>query len=292
MPMIVDLSAPQVTPPERVTSPDGWFAAVVDATWAGVVLAVDYTASTPLSGAADVRKVRIVRTDPGTAVPVPVRSADLAWAVEGVGTAYDHEAPLGVGVVYTATPQYADGTWGPSSSLAVTVPSPVLPADVWIKSLDTPALSARVTALSWPTLSWAARSESANPRGGAFPMVGQDVYSAATSDLVVDAKGPEIERLRLLLLTPGVLLLQTRPETHRPDAFVVLGDVEEELDGPPEETRTFTTSVTEVARPDTAGQPMRAPGWTYDSLPDQFATYDAVTGSYASYAALSTDGVT
>ncbi|RIH58469.1 hypothetical protein D3C59_34900 [Streptomyces sp. SHP22-7] len=51
--------------------------------------------------------------------PGPVR--DLAWAVGGVGQAYDHEAPLGVPVVYTATPQYQDGTWGAPTALGITV---------------------------------------------------------------------------------------------------------------------------------------------------------------------------
>jgi hypothetical protein len=118
MPMIVDPLAPHVTPPEVVTSPDEWLRASIDTTWAGVVLGVDYTAGTPLADVADVMHVRIVRTDPGAAAPVPVRSADTAWAVEGVGAAYDHEAPLGVGVVYTATRDPTPtAALGPSSSV-------------------------------------------------------------------------------------------------------------------------------------------------------------------------------
>ncbi|NJP75680.1 hypothetical protein HCJ99_33935, partial [Streptomyces sp. C1-2] len=106
----------------------------------------DYTAGTPLDGADQVRKVLITRQDPGGAAAVPVRSGNLAWAIEGVGQAYDHEAPLGVAVAYTAVPLYADGTWGPSSSLAVVVPAPDPghSKDLWIKSIDQPGLSMRV----------------------------------------------------------------------------------------------------------------------------------------------------
>ena len=45
MPMIVDLSAPQIVQPDRILSPDGYLAATVDDLWAGVVLA--YDAATP-----------------------------------------------------------------------------------------------------------------------------------------------------------------------------------------------------------------------------------------------------
>ncbi|MEY2249307.1 hypothetical protein AB8A21_41420, partial [Streptomyces sp. BF23-18] len=146
MPLIVDPSAPLVSAPETIVSPDGWLTAVIDSQWAGAYLAVDYTAGTPLAGASLVRKVQITRQDPGAAAPVGVRSGDLAWAIEGVGQAYDHEAPLGVAVAYTARPQYADGTWGPESSLGLLIPAP-LPAqskDLWLKSLETPGLSLRV----------------------------------------------------------------------------------------------------------------------------------------------------
>jgi hypothetical protein len=291
MPMIVDLSAPEVTPPAQVVSPDGWLTAVVDETWAGVALSVDYTAGTPLADAADVRKVRIMRQDPGAPVAVPVRGADTAWAVEGVGPAYDHEAPLGVGVTYSAQPQYADGTWGPVSSLGVELPAPDAPADVWIKSLDEPGASVRVTVSSWPQLSWESRIEQANVSGSPFPVAAQDVYTAAGSEIVLDAEDSAIEAVRDLLTTPGVYLLQTCPEYRRPDAFVLFGSPAEALDVGPTGSRTFTASVLQVARPSTLGQRMRMPGWSYDALAAQYATYDAVAVSYPSYQSLALHGI-
>ncbi|WP_225882313.1 hypothetical protein [Streptomyces aureocirculatus] len=288
--MIVDPDAPLVEPPETVTSPDGWLRAAVDTAWAGVALAVDYTASTPLDDVAAVRRVLITRQDPGAAA-VRVRGADLAWAVGGVSQGYDHEAPLGVGVTYTAHPQYADGTWGPASSLGITLPAPGPPADVWIKSLDVPGASARVTVTAWPQLSWEARIEQAAIAGSRYPAAAQDVYAAAASEITLDAEGTAIEAVRELLTTPGVLLVQTRPAYHRPDMYVLMSGPAESLDGEPDESRTFTASLVQVERPDTAGQRMRMPGWSYDALAAQFATYDAVTASYSTYQALALRGV-
>jgi hypothetical protein len=291
MPMIVDPDAPPVEPPETVSSPDGWLRAAVDSTWAGVVLAVDYTAGTPLAGAADVRRVLITRQDPGAAAPVPVRGANLAWAIEGIGEGYDHEAPLGVGVTYTARPQYADETWGPESSLGIEVPAPDPVADVWLKSLDTPGASARVTVTAWPQLAWAARIDQALIAGSRYPVAAQDVYSAATSDITLDAAGTAIEAVRTLLTTPGVLLIQTRSEYHRPDMYVLVTDPAEALDAGPDASRTFTAGVLQVERPDTLGQRMRIPGWSYDEVAAAFATYDAVAASYPTYQSLALHGV-
>ena len=291
MPMIVDPSAPEVTPPATVTSPDGWLTAAADLPGAGVVRGVDYTAGTPLAGAANVRKVLITRQDPGASAPVPVRSADLAWAIGGVGSGYDHEAPLGVGVVYTARPQFADGTWGPESSLALSLPDPTIPFDVWIKSLDEPGLSTKVVVRSWPALTWAASIDTAAVDGARFPAAAQGAYTASSSDIVIDADGTDIERLETLLTTPGVRLIQTRSDSHRRDMFVLFGDVQQAMDGLPSESRGYSAPVLEVARPDTADQPLRIPGWSFDAVAAQHATFDSVTASYPSFRSLAVRGM-
>ncbi|MEH0627809.1 hypothetical protein [Streptomyces stelliscabiei] len=290
MPMIVYPSAPPVTMPSPAVSLDGWLTATLDTTYAGIVLDVDYTAGTPLADAADVRKVRITRLDPG-GVPSVVRSADQAWAVGGVGVAYDHEAPLGVAVAYQAVPEFADGTTGPTSSVSVALADPVAPLDVWIKSIDTPGLSALVTVTAWPQLQWAARVDRADVTGSRYPGTAQDVYGASTSEISIDAVGDAIETVRELLTTPGVRLLQTRSDYHRPDQYAVFGDVTEGIQATPTGGRTFTAGITEVERPDTAGQPLRMPDWSYDAVAGAYATYDAVEAAYSSFASLATNGV-
>lgn len=297
MPMIVDPSAPHVTPPARIASPDGWFAAIVDEQWAGVVLSVNCTAgSTPLDDAVDVRQVRITRTDPGAAGPVPVRSGDAAWAIEGVGTAYDGEAPLGVPVIYTATAVYEDGSTGPSSSLSVTVPAPQPGADddLWLKSLDEPALSARVMLVDWPGPTAAGRQDAVDVAGSPYRALSFDTHGAEVVQVTVDVPPERVDQVRALLRS-GVLLAQVRPEYLTPDSFFVPADIA----GPTptgklgsSEGYRFQFTIEPIARPDTAGQPMRMPAWSWDTVADQFATWDAVAASYSSWASLSTNGIT
>lgn len=296
MPMIVDPAAPHITPPERITSPDGWFAAVVDELWAGVVLSVDYTAGTaPLAGAANVMRVRITRTDPG-ADPVPVRSGDPAWAVEGVGTAYDGEAPLGVAVVYTAVPVYADGTTGPSSSLAVTVPAPEPgeDRDLWIKSVDEPGLSMRAMIVSWSGGTSAGRQDTADIAGSPFKAVAYDEHAAEAVQVVVDVPPEDVDRMRELLRS-GVLLAQARPGYLFADAFHVPADIS----GPTPTGKLgssggyqFGWTIEPAERPSTVDQPMRLPAWSWDTVAEQFGTWDALAASYSTWASLSTNGVT
>jgi hypothetical protein len=241
-------------------------------------------------------KVRIVRQDPGAAAPVPVRSADPAWAIEGVGTAYDAEAPLGVAVVYTATPVYADGTAGPASSLAVTVPAPEPgeDRDLWVKSLDEPGLSLRAMIVDYQGPTSTARQDIAEVPGSPYMAVAYDEHAAEVYSVVVDVPPEDVDRMRDLLRS-GVLLAQARPGYYFPDSFHVPGDIT----GPTPTGRLgssegyrFGWTITPVARPDTDGQPMRVPGWSWDTVAEQFATWDAVAASYSSWASLSTNGIT
>lgn len=294
MPMIVDPDAPLVTPPATVTSPEGWLTAVIDAPWAGVVLSYDGTASTPVPDVADVRKVLITRQDPGAAEAVPVRSGNLAWAVEGIGQAYDHEAPLGVAVAYTAVPLYADGTWGPSTSLAVTVPAPAVAEskDLWVKSLEDPGLSMRVMLMAAQGTTSAGRMDSAPRSGSPYTAIAYDTAAAPSETVSVDVLAEDIAAFRQLIRS-GVLLAQVRPGYQIPDRFFVPGDVAEKPTGKLGSTGGYTVTfdIVPIERPDTSGQPMAAPGWSYDALAAAFGTYDAVTASYATYAALATNGV-
>lgn len=261
--------------------------------WEGTPHASPSIRVTAVPDAEQIRKVRIVRQDPGAVEPVPVRSADLAWALDGAGQAYDHEAPLGVAVVYTATPQYADGSWGPSSSLGLVVPAPA-PAqtkDLWLKSVEEPGLSMRVMYGPAQGTTSAARQETADRTGTPYTAVAYDTAAAPAESVQVDVLAEDIVRFRRLIRS-GVLLAQVRPGYLIPDRFFVPGEVGEVPTGKLGSTGGYTVTfdIVPIERPATAGQPMRAPGWSYDALAGAFATYDAVTASYPSYAALATNG--
>ncbi|WP_051834642.1 hypothetical protein [Streptomyces sp. NRRL S-15] len=212
-----------------------------------------------------IRTVQIMRQDPGGGAPVPVRSADPAWALGGVGTVYDHEPPLGVAVVYTATPVHADGSTGAASSLAVTVPAPAPgeSKDVWLKSLDEPSLSLRAVIVGKPESTATARQDVADVPGSAYPVVAYDEHAAESYTLTIDVPLTAVEQVRLLLRS-GVLLLQTRPDyVTMPDAY-------------------HAVSYTHMCIRDRS----------YDALAERFATSDAAVASYSTWASLSTDGVT
>ncbi|WP_448319226.1 hypothetical protein [Streptomyces sp. CO7] len=259
--------------------------------WEGNPNASPSVRVTALPNVEQVLKVRITRQDPSASAPVTVRSGDPAWAVEGVGAAYDHEAPLGVAVTYTATPVYADGTPGQPTSLAITVPAPGKPADVWIKSIDNPALSARVMVTSWPSLRWESRIEQVAMDGSPFPVVSQDVYTAAASEIEIYAEGAQVAVLEELLTTPGVRMIQTDPANQRRDQYVLFANPAQVMPATPTGPRLYTASLVQVARPDTADQPMRLPSWSWDEVPAQFTTWDEVAASYSSWVSLSTNGV-
>ncbi|MCX4661505.1 hypothetical protein [Streptomyces uncialis] len=295
MPLIVSPGAPPVTPPARVVSPDGWLAAALDPVWAGVTLTLNYTASTPLAGAAQVLRTRIVRQDPGHGLPVPVRSGDAAWTVAGVGAAYDHEAPLGRPVAYTATPIYMDGTTGPASSVAIVVPAPAVGArdDLWIKSLDAPGLSVRAMIVDPQAPTSAGRQDTAVIPGSPYTAVAWDVHGAETRQITVDVPPARVDQVRELLRS-GVLLTQVRPGYLWPDAYCVPADIT----GPTSTGKLgattgfqFTFTAVPVERPPTEGQPLMVPGWSYDHLPDAFSTYDAVAAAYTTYGTLTTNGI-
>lgn len=245
---------------------------------------------------ADIRKVRITRTDPGAAAPVPVRSGDAAWAIEGVGTAYDHEAPLGVAVIYTAIALYEDGSEGPTSSVSVTVPAPEVGADddLWIKSVDEPGLSTRCMIVEWPGATSAGRQDAVGVSGSAYRALAYDTHGAEVLPVVVDVPPELVDRMRELLRS-GVLLGQVRPGYLTPDAYFVPADIT----GPTptgklgsSEGYRFGFTIEPIERPGTGGQPMRLPSWSWDELAEQFATWDAVASSYSSWASVSTNGVT
>ncbi|MFF9758567.1 hypothetical protein ACF1G4_03200 [Streptomyces caelestis] len=261
--------------------------------WEGTPHASPSIRATAVPSAAQVRKVRITRQDPGAAEPVPVRSADLAWALDGAGQAYDHEAPLGVAVVYTATPQYADGTWGPSTSLGLVVPAPA-PAqtkDLWLKSLEEPGLSMRVMYGPAQGTTSAARQDTADRTGTPYTAVAYDTAAAPAESVQVDVLAEDIVQFRKLIRS-GVLLAQVRPGYLIPDRYFVPGEVTEKPTGKLGSTGGYTCTfdIVPIERPATAGQPMRAPGWSYDAVAAAFAAYDAVAASYSSYAALATNG--
>ncbi|MER5312670.1 hypothetical protein ABT034_33410 [Streptomyces sp. NPDC002773] len=284
MPIIITSSDTPPDPPVEVTSPDGYLTARRDDPWAGVLLIADFP-----SGPA---QVRFTRTGPD-GVEVPVRGGDVTGAPGGVAVTYDHEAPLGVSSAWHAYPIGWDGTVGArSDGVAVTPPEPTTPQDVWLKSLSNPALSMRVTVMSWPTLEYGERQERLDVLGASSPVMRVDAWSLATSSVTIEtATLTEREQLLELILSGSTLLAQTRNAFGRPDAYWVPGKISESMSGPAYDPhRTWEIPITAVDRPTTVGAPTRIPGRSYDDSTVTWPTYADRTATGQTYLDVTTGG--
>lgn len=287
MPMIVDPDAPPIEPPDEVSSVDGYLIAILDAPYAGALLVMDRP-----SYGAPITHWLVERVHPDGSRH-RVRSGDPVWAPGGMGLCYDHEAPLGVAVLYSATPLDADGeAVADASTVALTIPTPGFPRDVWIKSAERPSVSLRVHVEEWPALANEPRRQLVTIPGDRYPIAVSDVYDAATSEMTLYTETlSEAIAMRDLLESPDVLLVSTQPEHNRPDEFVVTGQLTETIIGPGNPARRWTVPLQPVARPATRDQIMRMPGWSCDELLERFATLAAVAASYPYNAAAATDGL-
>lgn len=253
------------TPPPSATSPDGRISVALDADWAGAAITVD------CSDMADPpRSVRVVRRD-ADGSEVMVRGADPNMSPGGIAPAYDHEAPLGYTCTWFAT--WPGGAHLTGEVVLVLPDPPPGPGEVWIKSISAPGASMRCFVSAWPDETFASTTTTTEVLGRAEPVPRIGTRQAATSSITLATETPqERENMERLLGVGGpssVLLVQTRYEYHRPDRYYIAGDVERSQGDRPAYNPVWewTIPVTMVARPPTAGSPMRTPAATYATLP-------------------------
>lgn len=226
-------------------------------------------------------RVRFTRS-PG----VLVRSGDPAIAAGGLAVAYDHEAPLGVAVSWTATPIWRDGTEGAvAQGVALVIPAPE--GRVWLKSIDDPNLSLSLQPiLPLPTFSRRAQSSTQDINDSPYPAVTYGRRKAPSSTLTLFTETlDEAQALDDLLAEGGPLLWQVTPgQVLRPNAYVVVGDVDEApaatMDDP---SRVWTLPLIEVDRIPTIDAPLYIPGHSYDDSSSAVATYDLWSVLYPTY---------
>ena len=277
MPIVVDPSYTPPPPPTVVTSPDGILTATVDTTHAGVLLTANYSTDPTVA------KVRFLRGD-GTAV----RSGDTAWAPGGWANAYDHEAPLGVGVSWYAVPIGFDGTEGtPSALVAVEIPAPEW--GLWIKPVLDPGASMLIEVL-------AGTRPHARRARNAF----SDVPGASLGVASWDRRGPIEMQAQLRTATPaesvalselldsGPLLIQPAPRYALPGIYALAGDEAWDYENDAQGTgrRVWSLPFTEIARPATLDAPLLIPGRSWDQVAAGYASYDDLAAQVESYNAL------
>lgn len=220
--------------------------------------------------------VRFIRTNPDGS-QVAVRSGDVALAPGRIAVAYDHEAPLGVGVGWHAVPVLGGVEGEPSDGVTLSVPAPEWPLDLWLKSLEDPGLSLRVQVEEWAELATSAQASTVQALDGKYPQVNFRTRTATTSTITVITEDlVTLEQMRALI-DSGLLLVQTRAEYGRPDQFVLPGGVSEVMTAKAyHPTRRWQLELTEVQRPSTTGQRLRVIGRSYQDRLEAFPTYSDV----------------
>lgn len=209
---------------------------------------------------------------------VAVRGADFAYAVGGKALAYDQEAPLGQASQWIACPVFYDGTEGEcSQAVAVTVPWPEGCMDTWIKPVNDPDLTMVVQMIEpFPEFTRAARNnlseiQSSKYRAGSWDLrlSWEATFTFYTPD--------RYERQRIIdALSVGPILLQSNPEYLIPEEFCLPGDLQEVYTNTQTMTdpgRTWTVTLTTIARPATQDSPSAIPGRTYRDTNAKAGTY-------------------
>lgn len=233
-------------------------------------------------------KVRFTRSDGQL-----VRSGHDAYAPGGIAVAYDHEAPLGGPVSWTATPVYADGTPGaPTSAAAISLAAP--PASrVWLKSLLDPDVSVLARVALAEESGRLFRSSLAPVVGAELPGGSWDVPLAWTGNLTfrTDTQA-EYDQL-VAVLSSGVLLMQSGDCAGLPQQLYVLPQgsmaarrMSGAATGQGWAYRAWAIDLAETARPATLDSALLIPGLSYDDLPGTYASYDQLAAVVPSYLAL------
>lgn len=282
MPIVVDPSIGNPTPPTSATSSDGKLTAYLDSAHAGVLLKGDFsTLSTkPV-------KIRFYR---GTTL---VRSGDAAWSPGGIGVAYDHEAPLGTSCAWTAVPIFADGTTGTSSTAATLTTSAMADdVDCWVKPIADPG---KAVAFSVHTdqieISWSARTQSYAVPGRRLPIGTYDKRTPNAPSITLRTKTKADKDNLNKALDLGPVLVQLRNTASSEvaaygidDFYAIPGDsTERYFLGMFSQLRDIPSTFLPCDRPPTLDAPLIIPGTSWD---EQFAlapTWNARLSTWATW---------
>lgn len=253
--------------------------------WGGVELIADLSANTPVPAL-----IRVTRTNSATGETVTVRGADPVYSPGGVAYGFDHEAPLGVVVTYSAQGYTAADVATGAPVEAVLSTSTVAAHMAWVKSITEPSLSRVLMVAAIGPLARRRRRET-------FEVLGR-------SNLVTQSRGlsgreGRLEVLALsmteaddidALLSQDTLLVQFPPQLGILDLYASVGDVTPTPVGPRRmAVQRWETTITEKDRPSTAGSGLRAPGWSWDAAAATWADWGAVAAARASWVALASE---
>lgn len=253
---------------------DGHIRAIVDNTYAGVKLFIDYSldvASLYLSPF----RCTVYRRNPDGSV-YTVRGGDPYINGGRQGWLYDQEAPLGQIVSYWVVPMLSTGQPGPASvGVQVMTTAPKGGVDdpgTWLVSLTNPNLSMPAKLIDSRTMSLPGRTESQVILGSAYPTTQISQRGARAGDMVVLTQ-TQAEFNNLQALVNQEVFFRKSISWERGDGyFVIAGDVSYAPAVSILGAGAFAWKipVQEIAQPSTSGQTPTIPGRTFT---DRVTTY-------------------
>jgi hypothetical protein len=267
MPVVVPSGASTSVPTSDATSFDGRIRALDDPAYGGVRIRVDY--STDLSSWSSPFQCTVYRKNADGSVHT-VRGGDPYLNYAGRGWLYDHEAPLGQQVSYYAVPVADDGSRGVQSAAASIISSAPTGGfntpDMWLINLENPGASVQARGTSTLTGSYNGRSDKQTILGSPYPTVTPDARNGLGTQISVLTVG-EDEFTAMQTLLKQSIIMRKSSLWERPDGYFTVDDVSyaAQTAGTGRGVYVWQLGLTEVGRPNTYGQVVATPSYTFAS---------------------------
>lgn len=275
MPVVVPVGSPVSPSTTDATSFDGRIRAIDDPAYGGVRLRVDY--SRDLAAWSNPFQCTVYRKNQDGTVST-VRGGDPYLNYAGRGWLYDQEAPLGQPVSYYVIPIDADGTLGvqsASASIVTATPQGGFNApDMWLVNLADPSASVRARGVSTLAGNYTGRSDKQVVLGSPYPTVTPDARNGLTTQISVLTVGQQ-EFTAMQKLLKQSIIMRKSSLWERPDGYFTVDDVSyaSQTAGTGRGVYAWQLSLTEVSRPNTYGQTVASPSFTFGAYRNSYPMF-------------------
>jgi hypothetical protein len=275
MPVVVPTGSPVSSSTTDSTSFDGRIRVIDDPAFGGVRIKIDY--SLDLNLWSSPFQCTVYRKHEDGSV-YTVRGGDPYLNYAGKGWLYDQEAPLGQPVSYYAVPIDADGSTGVQSAVASILTG--TPAggfnspDMWLVNLADPSASVRARGLNTLAGNYNGRSDKQTVLGSPFPTVTPDTRNGLSTQITVLTVGQQ-EFVAMQKLLKQSIIMRKSSLWERPDGYFTVDDASyaAQTAGTGRGAYAWQMGLTEVNRPNTYGQTVASPSFTFASYRDQFPLF-------------------
>lgn len=275
MPVVIPAQSPVSSATTDALSFDGRIRAIDNPEFGGVRIKIDYSADLALWS--NPFRCTVYRKHEDGSV-YTVRGGDPYLNYAGEGWLYDQEAPLGQQVSYYVVPVDAQGTIGVQSGAASIVTS--VPAggfdhpDMWLVNLENPGASVQARGTSTLSGSYNGRSDKQVVLGSPYPTVTPDTRNGLTTQITVLTIGEQEFRAMQELLKQSVIMRKSSL-WERPDGYFTVDDVSytAQASGTGKGIYAWQLGLTEVSRPNTYGQTVTSPDFTFTADKAQYPLF-------------------